>query len=178
MDLFRSVEKTIGKQPIIAEDLGFLTESVYQLLKESEFPGMRVLELAFDSRDNNGNGYLPHNFIPDCIAYAGTHDNDTILGWFSTADAADTAWAREYFHLTEDEGLHWGMMRSLWASVADTTIVQAQDLLGLGSEARMNQPSTVGRNWRWRALQGSFTQELAQRIRRMMKLYERLNVSE
>lgn len=81
-------------------------------------------------------GYQPHNFIRDCVAYTGTHDNDTIQGWFASADPVDTEWAREYFRLTKEEGYHWGMMRALWGSVADTAIVQAQDLLGLGSEAQ------------------------------------------
>ena len=175
MKLFNAVEAKIGKQPIIAEDLGFLTDSVKKLLADSGFPGMKVFELGFDSRDTNGNGYQPHNFIRDCVAYTGTHDNDTIQGWFASADPVDTEWAREYFRLTKEEGYHWGMMRALWASVADTAIVQAQDLLGLGSEARMNEPSTVGRNWQWRALPGVFTEELAQKIHRMMVLYERVN---
>lgn len=175
MKLFNAVEAKIGKQPIIAEDLGFLTDSVKKLLADSGFPGMKVFELGFDSRDTNGNGYQPHNFIRDCVAYTGTHDNDTIQGWFTSADPVDTEWAREYFRLTKEEGYHWGMMRALWASVADTAIVQAQDLLGLGSEARMNEPSTVGRNWQWRALPGVFTEELAQKIHRMMVLYERVN---
>ncbi len=174
MDLFRAVEAAVGKQRIIAEDLGFLTESVHRLLDESGFPGMKVFELGFDSRDTNGNGYLPHNFIPECIAYAGTHDNDTIMGWMSSADKVDTDWAKEYMHLTEEEGYNWGMMRTLWSTVANTTIVQAQDLLGLGSEARMNEPSTVGRNWQWRALPGVFTRELADRLLAFMKLYERV----
>ena len=175
MKLFNAVEAKIGKQPIIAEDLGFLTDSVKKLLADSGFPGMKVFELGFDSRDTNGNGYQPHNFIRDCVAYTGTHDNDTIQGWFASADPVDTEWAREYFRLTKEEGYHWGMMRALWGSVADTAIVQAQDLLGLGSEARMNEPSTVGRNWQWRALPGVFTEELAQKIHRMMVLYERVN---
>lgn len=175
MKLFNAVEAKIGKQPIIAEDLGFLTDSVKKLLADSGFPGMKVFELGFDSRDTNGNGYQPHNFIRDCVAYTGTHDNDTIQGWFASADPVDTEWAREYFRLTKEEGYHWGMMWALWGSVADTAIVQAQDLLGLGSEARMNEPSTVGRNWQWRALPGVFTEELAQKIHRMMVLYERVN---
>ena len=175
MKLFNAVEAKIGKQPIIAEDVGFLTDSVKKLLADSGFPGMKVFELGFDSRDTNGNGYQPHNFIRDCVAYTGTHDNDTIQGWFASADPVDTEWAREYFRLTKEEGYHWGMMQALWGSVADTAIVQAQDLLGLGSEARMNEPSTVGRNWQWRALPGVFTEELAKKIHRMMVLYERVN---
>lgn len=173
MKLFDEVEHAIGRQSIIAEDLGYLTDSVKNLLEDSGFPGMKVLEFAFDSRDSSGNEYLPHNFIPNCVAYAGTHDNDTILGWFEDADPEDTAYCKEYLRISEDEALHWGMMRALWGSVADLTIVQAQDILGLGSEARMNEPSTVGNNWKWRAKEGVFTEELAEKIRHQMKLYGR-----
>ena len=109
------------------------------------------------------------------MAYTGTHDNDTIVGWMKTARPEDVAYATEYMHLTEEEGYNWGMMRVLWASAAGMTIVQAQDLLGLGSESRMNTPSTVGRNWRWRAVKGSFTEELAQRVYRQMDIYGRLS---
>ncbi|MGM9608143.1 MAG: 4-alpha-glucanotransferase [Oscillospiraceae bacterium] len=173
MKLFRAVERSIGRQNIIAEDLGFLTDSVRQLLADSGFPGMKVLELAFDSRDESGSDYLPHCYPVHCVAYTGTHDNDTALGWLSSADSADAARARDYLRLTGEED-HWGMMRALWGSVAELTVVQAQDILGLGSEARMNTPSTVGSNWCWRALPGSFTPELAQRLRHCMELYGRL----
>ncbi len=173
MKLFRAVERSIGRQPIIAEDLGFLTDSVRQLLRDSGFPGMKVLEFAFDSRDASGSDYLPHCFPTHCVAYTGTHDNDTILGWLSSAESADAAYARDYLRLTGEDD-HWGMMRALWGSVAALTVVQAQDLLGLGSEARMNTPSTVGTNWRWRARPGSFSPELARRLRHCMELYGRL----
>ncbi|MCI6646880.1 MAG: 4-alpha-glucanotransferase [Oscillospiraceae bacterium] len=173
MKLFRAVERSIGPQPIIAEDLGFLTDSVRQLLKDSGFPGMKVLEFAFDSRDPNGSDYLPHCYPTHCVAYTGTHDNDTLVGWLNSADPADVAYARAYLRLTGEED-HWGMMQALWATTADLTVVQAQDILGLGSEARMNIPSTVGTNWRWRALPGSFTPELADRLRENMQLYRRL----
>ena len=174
MKLFRAVNEELGEQPIIAEDLGFLTDSVHQLLKDSGYPGMRVLEFAFDSRDSSGTEYLPHNYIPHCVAYVGTHDNEPALGWLETAPKADAAYAREYLGLTEQEGEHWGMLRGLWSSVAELTIVQAQDLLGLGSESRMNTPSTVGKNWRWRAASGAFTPELAQHIHHQMSMYGRL----
>ncbi|MGN1004337.1 MAG: 4-alpha-glucanotransferase [Oscillospiraceae bacterium] len=173
MKLFRAVERSIGRQNIIAEDLGFLTDSVRQLLKDSGFPGMKVLELAFDSRDASGSDYLPHCYPVHCVAYTGTHDNDTALGWLSSAESADAARARDYLRLTGQED-HWGMMRALWGSVAELTVVQAQDILGLGTEARMNTPSTVGNNWCWRALPGSFTPELARRLRHCMELYGRL----
>lgn len=174
IELFRAVEKQIGRQPIIAEDLGYLTDSVRQLLADSGYPGMKVMEFAFDSRDGSGSEYLPHNYIRHCVAYTGTHDNDTILGWAAAVSPEDFRRAAEYLRLTQEEGYHWGMMRALWASVADLTIVQAQDLLGLGSEARMNTPSTVGTNWLWRALPGSFTEELAGKLRHEMEIYERL----
>ena len=144
-----------------------------QLLTESAFPGMKVLEFAFDSRDSSGSEYLPHNYPVNCVAYTGTHDNDTVLGWLSSANPEDVAYARAYLRLTGKDD-HWGMMAALWGSVAELTVVQAQDILGLGSEARMNTPSTVGNNWRWRALPGSFTKELAQRLRENMQLYGRL----
>lgn len=175
MKLFHAVERAIGKQNIIAEDLGYLTPSVKKLLKDSGFPGMKVLEFAFDSRDASANEYLPHNFEKNCVAYAGTHDNDTILGWFEEADAEDVAYAKEYLNISEDDSLHWSVMNALWGSVAKITIVQGQDILGLGSDARMNEPSTVGKNWKWRTLSGTFTEELAKKLRRKMQIYGRLN---
>ena len=174
MKLFNAVERAIGRQPIIAEDLGHLTDSVRQLLKDSGFPGMKVMEFAFDSRDESGNEYLPHNYIENCVAYAGTHDNDTILGWFAEADSEDTDYAKKYLKISEDDLLNWSMMDVLWESVANMVIIQAQDILDLGSEARMNQPSTVGTNWQWRALPGVFTQELACRLKEKMEIYNRL----
>jgi len=174
MDLFRTVERRLGPRRIVAEDLGFLTPSVKKLLKDSGYPGMKVLELAFDSRDGSGSEYLPHAFPTHCVAYTGTHDNHTIQGWLATASPEDVRRARDYFHLTAQEGYHWGMLRGLWSSVADLTVVQAQDLLGLGEEARMNTPSTVGGNWRWRALPGAFDGPLAGKVRGYMELYGRL----
>lgn len=173
MKLFDAVREGIGQKRIIAEDLGFLTEGVYQLLRDSGFPGMKVLEFAFDSRDESGNVYLPRNYIENCVAYTGTHDNEPILGWMETANPDDVQYAKEYLKLSEEEGYNWGMMRAIFESVADTTIVQAQDILGLGSESRMNAPSTVGRNWQWRAKKGVFTPELAQKLKGLMKLYDR-----
>lgn len=174
MKVFRAVEQAIGKRPIIAEDLGFLTPSVRQLLKDSGFPGMRVLEFAFDSRDGNGSDYLPHNFTRHCVAYTGTHDNETILGWLATAPAADVAYAKEYLRISESEEPNWTMMRGIWSSVADTVVVQMQDLLGLGCEGRMNEPSTVGKNWKWRAHAGFDSAELAARLRRETEIYCRI----
>lgn len=174
MELFRALEQAVGKQNIIAEDLGFMTDSVRQLLEESGFPGMKVLEFAFDRRDANNTAYLPHYYPPNCVAYTGTHDNEPIMGWVSSADPEDVAHAIEYLGLHKEEGYNWGMMRALWASAADLTVVPFQDLLGLGSESRMNTPSTVGNNWRWRTLPGTFSPELAEKVRHKMEMYGRL----
>lgn len=173
LDFFKAVNKSLGKQDIIAEDLGFLTDSVRALLKKTGYPGMKVLEFAFDSRDA-GSDYLPHRYGPHCVVYTGTHDNDTIQGWMASAPRKDAAFAKEYLRLTKREGYHWGMMRSAWASAADLAVMQMQDLLGLGGEARMNVPSTLGSNWRWRALPGSYGPELAKKLRHDMKVYQRL----
>jgi len=171
---FNVLKETLGDRPIIAEDLGFLTPSVHQMLSDTGYPGMKVLEFAFDRRDSGQNLYLPHNYPVNCIAYVGTHDNDTALGWTQTAHPEDVAAARDYLNLTPEEGAHWGMMRGIWASAARYTIVQMQDVLGLGSEGRINTPSTTGDNWKWRAAPGFDAPELAQRLHRMTRLYGRL----
>ena len=170
---FKAVNKALGRKDIIAEDLGFLTPSVRKLLKDSGYPGMKVLEFAFDSRDGE-NDYLPHRYSAHCVVYAGTHDNDTIQGWMASAPKKDVSFAKAYLRLSKREGYHWGMMRGAWASPADLAVMQFQDLLGLGSEARMNIPSTLGNNWKWRALSGSFDEKLAKRLRRDMAVYQRL----
>ena len=173
MDFFNTVKEKLGDLPIIAEDLGFLTDSVYELLKETGFPGMKVLEFAFDSRDT-GRGYKTHCYDHNCIVYTGTHDNETILGWFDTALPEDAKNTIHYFRLNEEEGFHWGMMRSAWASVGDTAIMQMQDFLGLGHEGRINTPSTLGDNWVWRCSKEDIDDELAAKIREEMVIYERL----
>jgi 4-alpha-glucanotransferase len=150
MKLFNAVERAIGRQPIIAEDLGHLTDSVRQLLKDSGFPGMKVMEFAFDSRDESGNEYLPHNYIENCVAYAGTHDNDTIMGWLTSADENDVKLAHNYLNHPSDDGFNWAMIKAVLMSVADTAIITMQDIIGLGSEGRINTPSTLGNNWKWR----------------------------
>ena len=172
MDLFTTIENKLGKLPIIAEDLGFLTDSVKQLLASTGFPGMKVLEFAFDSRDT-GSGYLPHCYPNNCVVYTGTHDNDTILGWFETAPEEFQNNAIRYLRLTKEEGYHIGMMRCAWASVANTAIMQMQDFLGLGVEGRMNTPSTLGGNWTWRCLPGDYNNELADWLHDEMEIYQR-----
>jgi 4-alpha-glucanotransferase len=172
MALIRALEAGPGTQGLIAEDLGYLDEPVRALLRDSGLPGMKVLQFAFDSREESD--YLPHNYEHHCVVYTGTHDNDTAAGWFLSAPPDDVAKAKEYLRLSEEEGLHWGLMRGAWSSVGDLAIVQMQDVLGLGSEARMNTPSTPSQNWRWRMLPGAATPELAARLRRQAELYGRI----
>ncbi len=174
LDFFRTVEEALGRREIIAEDLGFLSDSVRQLVRDTGYPGMKVLELAFDSRDGSGSDYLPHRCGTHCVMYTGTHDNDTICGWLQSAPAQDTARARAYLCLNAQEGEHWGMMRAALGSPADLVILQTQDLLGLGSEARINTPSQLGGNWLWRLTPGALDGALASRLYQETELYERL----
>lgn len=172
IELFKRMEEKLGKLNIIVEDLGYLTEDVIQMVKDSGYPGMKVLQFAFDSRESNN--YLPHTYERNCVVYTGTHDNDTILGWFEHAPKDSVQFAKDYLRLQESEGYHWGMMKAVWASVGDTVFVTMQDLLGLGSEARMNTPSTLGCNWKWRITKGQITSELADKIAENMTLYARI----
>lgn len=172
MELFHVLREKLGELDIIVEDLGFLTPSVLQLVADSGYPGMKVVQFAFDSRDD-GN-YMPHNYEKHCVVYTGTHDNDTILGWMKTAPKESVKNAKEYLQLTKEEGYNWGMMRGAWMSSADLAVVTMQDLIGLGSEARMNIPSTLGGNWKWRALPGQINMTLAKKLYRKMELYGRL----
>jgi len=171
MDLFHAVEKKLGKLNIVVEDLGFLTQSVLKLVKDSGFPGMKVIQFAFDTREESD--YLPHNYSSHSIVYTGTHDNDTIMGWMETAPKDSIKFAKKYFNLSRKEGYNWGMMRGAWASVSDLAVVPMQDLLGLGSKARMNTPSTLGGNWKWRARKSDINLKLARKVRKYMKLYGR-----
>lgn len=172
MDLFNVLEKKLGKLPIIVEDLGFLTPSVKKLLKDSGFPGMKVIQFAFDSREDSD--YLPHNYPQHCVVYTGTHDNDTVMGWMKTAPKDSVRFAKDYLNLTKEEGYNWGMMRAAWSSVADMAIVPMQDLLGLDSKARINIPSTTGGNWQWRATPEQIDNKLAKKLHKCMQMYARL----
>lgn len=172
IEFFREIEKEIGKKDIIAEDLGFLTPAVKRMLRQSKYPGMKVLQFAFDSEDDND--YTLHNFTKNSVAYTGTHDNDTIIGYMKHAKRTTRKRAKDYLRLTRREGYNWGMMKAVWASNSDTAIVTMQDILGLGGEARMNEPSTVKDNWQWRAAPDYIDDDLAEEIRYYTELYKRL----
>mgnify|MGYP002514842108 CR=1 FL=1 len=172
IDLFKAVEKAIGKQPVIAEDLGFMTDTVIELVEQTGFPGMKVLQFAFDSREESD--YLPHNYTNNSIVYTGTHDNDTVVGWWETCSKNDKAFAKRYLNVKSTKDIHKALIRACLASVSDTAIIPMQDYLGLGSEARINIPSTLGNNWKWRLKDGQFTEELADEIYDLTKLYYRV----
>lgn len=177
MDLFRKIRECCGDHEIIAEDLGYMTDSVRQLVRDSGFPNMKVLEFAFDSRDTGSAGdYLPHNYNTNCVVYTGTHDNETIQGWYQSIQTAERKMIREYLNkLVSSKDIHWDFIRMAQSSVARICIIPIQDYLGLGNEARINQPSTLGGNWSWRMQEGEFTAELAEKIRHMTRLYGRLS---
>ena len=171
--LFEEVEKCLGSDlPIIAEDLGYLTPEVHQLLADTGFPGMKVLQFAFDP--NGDNDYLPHNLVKNAVVYTGTHDNDTIIGWLTSAAPEEVAYAKKYLHANKEEGFNWTMMRQAMASVCDTCILMMQDFLALGNEARINMPSTTGGNWQWRISEGCINDWLAGIIRENTEIYRRL----
>ena len=171
MDLIGVLTERFPNIQFIAEDLGYLTPEVRQLLEDSGLPGMKVLEFAFDSRE--AANYLPHTYPRHCVCYAGTHDNATLMGWKDEAAPADIAMARQYLGLNDEEGFHWGVLRGGQSSVADLFVAQMQDYLGLGSGARMNTPGILGGNWQWRMLSGQITDALTARIAGMARLYGR-----
>ena len=173
IEFFRFIESRMGKMPIIAEDLGFLTPSVLQMLSESGFPGMKVLEFAFDPREESN--YLPYNYDKNCVVYIGTHDNDTIIGWANDMDKETMDFCRKFLDIDgkDDHDLVWKFIKTAFACVGDTVIIQMQDYLELDSQARMNIPSTLGGNWEWRAERKAFTKALAKKIAEITRTYGR-----
>ena len=173
MAFIEAVKKGLPELSMIAEDLGYLTQEVLDLRDNSGFPGMKVLEFAFDSREPSE--YLPHTYTRNSVVYTGTHDNMTMRQWFETAAPEAVAYASEYMGLTEKEGLVLGTIRNAMVSVSDMCIIQMPDWLNLGGEARMNFPGTLSdANWTWRASSDMINGELAKKIFAMTKLYGRL----
>lgn len=181
-ELFTALERELGSLPIIAENLGVITPEVESIRKQFGFPGMAILQFAF-GKDPQGPSFRPHNYSRELAAYTGTHDNDTSVGWWNSSGPDDStrtpedvakerAFAHAYLNLGE-EPIHWALIRGVATSVADLAIVPLQDVLGLGSEARMNLPGTSKGNWRWRFRRGALTSELAQRLRELVILYDR-----
>lgn len=171
-DIFKTMKEKVGKKPVIAEDLGYLTPSVLRLVKKTGYPGMKVLHFAFD--DSQDSDYLTHKYNSNAVVYTGTHDNDTTVGWYSTLNKRDKAFAKRYLNIRTTKEIHWELIRAAISSVADTAVIPMQDYLGLGAEARINTPSTLGDNWKWRLKKGQLDPGLAKRIREMTRLYGRL----
>lgn len=171
-DFIRVLKENFPQVTIIAEDLGFLTQEVVDLVKFSGYPGMKVLQFAFDSREPSN--YLPHCYDANCVCYTGTHDNATLRQWLDDAAPEDVAFAREYFDIPEGMNFNQGVIRGGMRSVAELFVAQMQDWLELGAEARMNLPGVLGSgNWCWRMKEGSLSEELAGRIARMTYIYGR-----
>lgn len=171
IDLFNAIKSQLGKLPIIAEDLGLMTQGVIDLREATGFPGMKILGFAFDSGEEND--YLPHTYTKNCVVYTGTHDNDTLIGWFQKAKEEDRQFARDYLNSRSDDEIHWDAIRGAWSSVANMAISPVQDFLGLGSEARINTPGVAAGNWQWRLRHEVLTDELAERIAKLTRVYSR-----
>ncbi|MFH1854079.1 MAG: 4-alpha-glucanotransferase, partial [Candidatus Omnitrophota bacterium] len=173
-NFFRILLKAFPKLPIIAEDLGIITPDVKKVMHKFNFPGMRVLLFAF-GEDNPDHPYLPRNFIPDCIAYTGTHDNNTVRGWFmNEASTEERRRVFEYLgHEVTVDDVHLEFVKMCEASIANTVIIPMQDILGLGREARMNTPSESKGNWRWRLSHEQLKKSLAKEILDLVKKYGR-----
>lgn len=177
MDLFRTVSYSLGEKRIIAEDLGYVTDSVRRLVSDSGYPNMKVIEFAFDERDTgSASDYLPHNYSKNCVAYTGTHDNETLVSWFRNITPKERRMVREYLHdfHTTDREIYKKLIYLAMGSTADLCIIPMQDYLGLDDRARMNKPSTLGNNWQWRLLEGQFDKELKDEMRKTAELYGRM----
>jgi 4-alpha-glucanotransferase len=169
-DFFEVMQYELGVLPIIAEDLGEISTDVYKLRDQFDLPGMKILQFAFSSDPEDP--FLPHNYPVNCVAYTGTHDNDTVLGWYQSAPVEEKDFCRRYL-ARSGENISWDLIRAVWSSVAKITIAPLQDFLGLGTEARMNYPGRPSGNWSWRVLPHQINSELAQRINEINFLYSR-----
>ena len=166
MDLFRTLERKLGKREVIAEDLGLMTPSVEKLVADSGYPNMKVLEFAFEPDEDTG--YLPHSYDRNCVVYTGTHDNDTLLSWFGTLTEEQKEFLFEYIDKeVGEEEINWEIIKLAMMSSANLCVIPLQDYLKLGNEARINKPSTLGCNWKWRLKEGQVTDELLKEIKKL-----------
>ena len=176
--LFEAAKNRLGELNIIAEDLGYITDSVKKLVADSGFPGMKVLEFAFDSREKSD--YLPYTYEKNSVVYTGTHDNETIAGWYAGLDKSDLKMCTDYMNIDRIPGkeYHWDFIRLAMLSVSDLCVIPIQDYLGLDNRARINHPSTLGTNWRWRLAKGQLSAPLLKEIREMTRISGRLQNGE
>jgi 4-alpha-glucanotransferase len=172
IELFDKVKEELPSIDIIAEDLGFITEDVHELMNIVGFPGMKILLFAFGAEGDSE--FIPYKVNENSVAYIGTHDNDTFMGWLENAEEDEKLLAKSYMNLTKEEGYNWGIIRTLYGSKAKITMVQMQDILGLDNSARMNLPGTVGDNWQWRVSREACTEELSGKLYNYAKMFGRL----
>ena len=178
LKLFDAVKAALGDVALVAEDLGFLTDDVHIMLKKTGYPGMNVLEFAFDE-ERHDSSYLPHNYNKNSVVYIGTHDNQTAAGWYASQTEKNKKYIRKYINAGKKDSAVWELIRTAYASTAELAVIQMQDFLELGDEARMNIPSTIGGgNWAWRLKGGECTDKLAKKIRKLSKLYFRYSEPE
>ena len=175
IDFFNIIKKRLGDIELIAEDLGYMTASLKTLLQATNYPGMKVLQFAFDSKGDMNSDYLPHNINENSVAYIGTHDNDTLLGWYKNACRDDIAYAMEYLGADNLDNFIKLIFKALWMSKASLAVVTAQDILKLDSDARMNVPSIPSGNWAWKLKEDDLNDALAKKIAQQMDLYGRSN---
>lgn len=171
LKLLKALDESIGEAKIIAEDLGVLVPEVGEVLQKSGYPGMKVLEFAFDGKRENP--YLPHNYPKNCVVYGGTHDNDTLEGYYDMLSKENRAYAMAYCQVKRKKKLTDAIIRIGYASVANTVIFQMQDILKKNNNARMNYPSTIGTNWRWRMKSQEFTTKKQKRLAKLANIYGR-----
>ncbi len=174
-ELFEVLKNKLGNKQVIAEDLGFMTDSVRRLVKKTKYPNMKIIMFAFDIEGDSE--HMPHNYEHNCVVYTGTHDNDTLVHWYQTLKRQEKAFVKDYLGIKKGAKVTEvadGIIRAAYASVADTAIIPMQDVLSLGGETRMNVPSTLGTNWKWRLRKDSLTPELAVKMRRQATVYKRI----
>lgn len=177
IEVFKAIKNELGDLAIIAEDLGLLTNRVRKLLKDSGYPGMKILEFAFDL--NKDNDYLPHRYYENSVAYTGTHDNETVVGWYKNIKINDKEYIKKYLKKylklkkIEEEKINEIFIEAIWKSKSNLTIAQMQDFLGLDNRARINTPSTLGNNWKWRLKGNELNDELAEKIKEITVKYGR-----
>ena len=173
LPLIEAIAEVMGNKRVIAENLGVVIPEVDRLLNISGYPGMKLMQFAFDSDETNSN--LPFHFERNLVVYGGTHDNETLAGFFAHQKQKTMRFARAYLNVKNDRKVPAALIYAGYSSVANTVIFQMQDLLGLGNSARTNTPSTIGQNWRWRLTPGQIPPRLAENLHQMMKLYGRLS---
>jgi 4-alpha-glucanotransferase len=170
---FEAMERNLGELPLIAEDLGVITPEVIALRDRFNFPGMKILQFAFGGERNSD--FLPHNFDSNCVVYTGTHDNETVRGWFSNASEDERRHVLSYLNVEDGENIAWDLIRLGFAAVADTAVATLQDLMDLDNQARMNFPGKPSGNWQWRYETHMLTDDIAQRLAALTELYGRVS---